>query len=147
MLQSLFMAGPRYKMIRFPSFDARNGVLLMFQQGRAKHELPFIPKRVLIMKGMRAKDERGAHAHHKTRQVLVAINGGCVVDIEDARGKKTIVLSRPNEGVYLYPHVWHVMRAFKPETVLMMITDRRYNEKDYIRPYGEFKRIIGKKRT
>jgi len=117
----------------------------MFQQGRTKRELSFIPKRILIMKGMGMKDERGAHAHHKTHQVLVAINGGCTVDIEDAQGKKSITLSRPDEGVYLYPYVWHVMRVFKPKTVLMMITDRHYHEKDYIRSYDEFKRIIGKK--
>lgn len=145
MLQSLCMAGPRYKMIRFPSFDTKNGVLCMFQEGPAKHELPFTPKRVLIIKGMRGKNTRGAHAHKKTRQILCAVNGGCALELEDARGKKTIVLSRPDEGVFLYPQVWHVMSAFKPKTVLLMVADRCYDEKDYIRSYDEFRQIAGRK--
>jgi len=133
------MPKPLYQIIDFPYSDTKNGVLYMFQSNRGKPKsVPFLMKRVLAIIGMRGKDARGAHTHHKTNQVLVAINGGCTVDLDDGKRKRSIELHTPNRGLVLYPYVWHVMRNFKSGTILLSLTDRKYSEKDYIRDYNKF---------
>lgn len=115
----------------------------MYQEGMA--EIPFIPKRVLVMKDMKEGDRRGGHTHHETHQILIAINGACSVDLDDGTRKETIVLDATNKGLLLYPYVWHVMHSFKPCTILMVIADRTYDEKDYIRNYEDFRRFSKEK--
>lgn len=128
-----------YKIIRFPYFDTKNGVLTMFQESDGKSfGLPFTVKRVLVTKDMRGEDKRGGHTHHKTNQILVCISGGCTVDLDDGSKKDQVVLDKHNEGLLLYPYVWHVMHSFKPDTILLVLADTLYDEKDYIRNYEDF---------
>ena len=129
----------RYKIIKFPSSDTKNGVLAMFQSHDSKHgHVPFIIKKVLSITGMKDSDKRGGHTHYKTHQILICTSGECAVDLDDGKNKITIVLNKTNEGLLLYPFVWHVMHSFKPNTSLLVLADRKYNEKDYIRKYEDF---------
>jgi hypothetical protein len=122
------MRKPLYKMIEFPSFSDKRGVLSMFQTDKVK-----------------GRTSRGAHAHFKTTQVLIALEGGCTVDLDDGRRKKSVVLKSPGQGLLLYPYVWHVMRDFRPHTVLLALADSKYDEKDYIRDHDDFIRYAKKR--
>lgn len=104
--------------------------------------LPFPIKRVLVMKEMHTGDVRGGHTHHVTRQILFAISGSCMVDLDDGQTTGSIRLDSASTGVLLPPYVWHVMRDFSPGTVLLALADTEYDEKDYIREYDEFLRCI-----
>lgn len=130
--------------IELPSFDTKNGILTMAQNlsTHGNGSLPFDIARVLVMKDMVVGDTRGGHTHHKTRQILFALNGSCVVDMEDARGTSSVRLDIFNKGILLAPYVWHVMRDFAPGTILLVLADTEYDERDYIRDYNEFKKII-----
>ena len=129
-----------YEVVTFPKADTKNGVLFMFQE--VPEGIPFTPRRVLVMKGMQAGDARGGHTHYKTRQFLMAINGQCSVDLDDGTRKETVVLDSPQKGLLLYPYVWHVMHNFSSDAMLMVIADRTYDEKDYIRSREDFDRIV-----
>ena len=138
---------PPYALITFPSADTNNGVLRMFQTHPSKAGyVPFPIRKVLVISGMKGKDARGAHTHHKTRQILLCLSGGCTVDLDDGTAKKSIRLSKPDQGLMLYPYVWHVMRNFKPNTLLLVIADRPYDEKEYIRDYEKFLSYARKRR-
>lgn len=125
-----------YKVIEFPTSDTKNGILTMYQ--KSDGGLPFLVKRVLFMRGMKENDKRGGHTHHKTNQVLIALSGGCIVDLDNSTEKTQIVLDNPRKGLLLLPYVWHVMRDFRPETTLLVLADTLYDEKDYIRNYEDF---------
>ena len=130
---------PLYKIITFPFANTKNGILYMFQSHSQKPgNVPFKIKKVLTIMGMQGDDARGAHTHKKTEQVLCCIQGECTVDLEDGYRKKSVVLNKPEEGLLLYPYVWHVMRNFKPNTVLMSLASREYDEKEYVRDYQAF---------
>ena len=47
-------------------------------------------------------------------------------------------LDDPATGLTLPPMVWHEMKDFSPDCVLMVLADAAYDEADYIRDYGEF---------
>ncbi|MFA6922346.1 MAG: FdtA/QdtA family cupin domain-containing protein, partial [Gallionella sp.] len=141
------------------------GSLVQFQEGSAEtNALPFSIGKVLVMSDISADDVRGMHAHYETEEILVALTGGCTVDVDDGKGRKeTISLSsaevsdqvseisnltsdlRPLTSVQaallLYPHVWRTMRDFDPGTTLMVVANIKYDEADYIRDRAEFERI------
>ena len=74
------MANLPYKILAFPLSDTKNGELTMFQTaGPLSKKVPFPIRKVLAITGMKGKDKRGAHAHFKTKQILVALRGGCIV--------------------------------------------------------------------
>ena len=133
------MPKPFYRIIDFPVSKSKTGALTMFQSHKRKSgSIPFPMRKVLAITGMRGKAARGAHTHKITQQVLVCVQGGCIIDLDNGTDKKSILLNRPNQGVVLYPYVWHVMRDFKPNSVLLVLADQEYDEKEYIRDYEKF---------
>jgi hypothetical protein len=155
-----------YRIIKFKrNCGSCGGSLVQFQSGESEtNALPFSIGKVLVMSDIRTDDVRGMHAHYETEEILVALTGGCVVDLDDGKGRKeTVSLSsaevrsqtsgvsnltsdlRPLTSVQaallLYPHVWRVMRDFEPGTTLMVVANIRYDEADYIRDRAEFERI------
>jgi len=127
-----------YKFLNFPFFDTKNGMLFMFQEGDDEKSLPFNVKKVLTMKGMNGSHKRGGHTHFKTNQILIAINGGCTVDLDNGTKKTSLLLEGAHQGLLLYPFVWHTMHSFKPDTTLLVLADMIYDESDYIRNYDDF---------
>jgi len=133
------MALPKHKLISFPLADTKNGQLCMFQSSKSKADcVPFPIAKVLSITGMKDTDKRGGHTHHLTHQVLICTAGECIVDLDDGKNKTSITLNKPNEGLLLYPYVWHVMHSFKPGTSLLAMADREYDETEYIRNYEDF---------
>ena len=136
-----------YEMIEFPAHDTKNGILTAFQAAEtgADHALPFDVKRILVMRDMKEGDVRGGHTHHYTNQILFAVSGGCTVTLENGEEHAEVRLDAFNKGIWLKPYVWHVMKDYAPDTVLLVVADSTYDEADYIREYGEFERIISEK--
>jgi dTDP-4-dehydrorhamnose 3,5-epimerase-like enzyme len=129
-----------YEIIDFPFHSSENGSLMMFQNASSgrKELLPFDIKKVLIIRDIKNDSIRGGHTHHKTRQILLAINGGCTVSLDNGKEKETVSLETHNKGILLEPYVWHTMENFKPNTILLVLADTEYDEKDYIRNYDDF---------
>jgi hypothetical protein len=153
-------------MINFPVRHGNcGGSLVQFQQGDTEtNALPFEIGKVLVMSDIRTDDVRGNHAHHETEEILVALTGGCTVDLDDGKGRKESVHLSSSEdrgqktedssqssvigrqsseikALLLFPHIWRVMRDFEPGTTLMVVANIKYDEKDYIRDRAEFEKI------
>ncbi len=132
-------------MLEFPTFgNEQSGLLTMIQSSvvNSTSSLPFEIKRVLILKGMSSGSVRGGHTHHKTRQILFAISGSCAVDLDDGKHKKTVELNVCNAGLVLEPYMWHVMKDFSQDAVLLVLANTEYDEADYIRDYDQFLKNI-----
>jgi dTDP-4-dehydrorhamnose 3,5-epimerase-like enzyme len=126
--------------------QTKNGTLMMLQSLKDPGSIPFEIKRVFTIKGMKPGDERGGHTHHETRQILFCIEGSCVVSREDKLGSDVTKITAGSDGIYLAPYTWHTMTEFADNTILLVVADSYYDEKDYIRSYDEFLKIIGKKK-
>lgn len=132
-----------YDTISIPIFDTKNGILAMLQHGSTPNSaIPFEIKKVLFIKDMKNEDQRGGHTHHKTSQILISLSGKCKVDLDNGYEKETVELSDSDKGLVLYPYTWHVMRDFSKDTILLVLADTTYDEKDYIRNYDDFIKII-----
>ena len=131
-----------YRLIDFPASDTGNGTLAMFQRGGPKGIIPFDIKKVLVVSGMKPGDVRGNHAHRETQELVVAIRGGCDFTIDDGTKKHAVTLNGMTQGLLLPPLVWRTYKNFQKDTILLIIADQEYDEKEYIRSYEEFQRLI-----
>lgn len=116
------------------------GSLIALEEFR---NIPFSIKRVYYMFATLADVHRGNHAHHKLRQMAVAVRGTCRFLLDDGREKIRILMDSPSQGILLEPMIWHEIYDFSEDCVLMVLADDLYVESDYIRNYEEFTRLVG----
>ena len=100
--------------------------------------IPFQIKRVYYMYDTATDAVRGKHAHKSLQQVLFCIHGSCKVLLDNGTEKETVVLDKPNEGIYISNNMWREMFDFSDDAVLMVLASEYYEESDYIRDYDTF---------
>ncbi len=106
-----------------------------------KDMLPFEPLRIYWTYFTPENIVRGRHAHHKTEQILLAVSGIILVNIETIDGELyTYKLDKPNMGVYIPPLTWHTMQ-YSHAAVQLIIASTSYDESDYIRDYTVFETL------
>ena len=104
----------------------------------------FVAKRIFFVKGKKG-EIRGSHAHKQHKQFMICVQGACLLDFDDGFMKKSILLSSKTKGVEVSSRIWGVQKYLQENTVLMVLSDHQYDEKDYIRSYTDFKKFISKK--
>jgi dTDP-4-dehydrorhamnose 3,5-epimerase-like enzyme len=111
------------------------------------NHIPFEIKRAYYIYNLgNPKAVRGKHAHKKLEQVLFCINGTCEIGLDDGENQQAVILDKPNTGIYLGTELWHTMKKFSNNCILLVLASDIYNEKDYIRCYDEFTDYISKKK-
>ena len=100
--------------------------------------IPFEIKRVYWIFDTLPDQERGFHSHMDMEQIVVAMDGSCEFELDDGKTKETIVLNRPDKGLYIGKNIWRVMKNFSYGCKLMVLASDYYDEKEYIRNYDEF---------
>lgn len=114
------------------------GSLIAFERATG---VPFAIARAYTIFGTRPGVSRGFHAHHRLRQWLVALAGGCTVRLDDGRDGADIRLDRPEVALEIGPLVWREMHDFTPDCVLLVLADAPYDEADYIRDPDLFRAL------
>jgi dTDP-4-dehydrorhamnose 3,5-epimerase-like enzyme len=102
--------------------------------------IPFPIQRVYYITGTSGGALRGRHAHKTLRQAIFCVNGSFELELDDGKQTTSVCLDTPYQGIYMGPYVWHVMRSFSPECVILVLASAPYDESDYIRDYAEFRR-------
>ena len=101
--------------------------------------LPFEVKRIYYLYDVPAGEERGGHAHRELQQIVVAASGAFDVLLNDGRNKKIVHLDRPFIGLHIVPGIWRELLNFSSGAVCLVLASHKYDEKDYIRDYENFK--------
>ncbi|WP_310438748.1 FdtA/QdtA family cupin domain-containing protein [Sulfuricurvum sp.] len=91
--------------------------------------LPFEIKRVFYIYGVESK--RGGHAHKKTQQALISLNGKCIIYVNNGKDRQFFDLTDPSKCLLLNPEDWHTME-FEKNTVLLVLSSEYYDSTDYI---------------
>ena len=123
-------------LINFKPLGDERGSLIAIE---ARKTVPFDVRRVYYIFGTKEGVERGFHAHKTLNQVAVAVTGSCEIVLDDGATQTMVLMDSSEKGVFIEPKVWHYMRDFSPDCVLLVLADRHYDEADYIRDYEEFK--------
>lgn len=121
--------------IELPKVHYRAGNLTAVENFK---NLPFPVRRVFYIYDIPGGKDRGAHAHRKCHQFLIAVSGSFEVEMDDGVNKKTVQLNRPNYGLHIPPGIWAAEKAFSSGSVCLVLASEPYDEQDYVRDYREF---------
>ena len=100
--------------------------------------LPFDVKRIYYLYDIPGGEGRGAHAHRELEQLIIAASGSFTVTLDDGKCKRTFMLNRPYQGLYVKPGLWRDLADFSSGAVAMVLASEIYKKEDYIRSYNEF---------
>ncbi|MCE7323175.1 FdtA/QdtA family cupin domain-containing protein [Campylobacter coli] len=128
-----------YKMLNFNAKSDNRGSLIALENLK---EIPFEIKRIYYIYDTKPEFPRGAHAHRELEQVLIMMEGSCELVLNDGKDIKNIILNRPDVGLFIGKNIWREMKNFSYGAKLLVLASDFYNEKEYIRNYDEFLRIV-----
>ena len=101
-------------------------------------DIPFEVKRIYYLYDIQNKSIRGEHAHKDLYQVIIGLNEGLKIKIDDGQNVKTYNLDNPNQGLLIVPGIWRSLTEFFPRSICLVMASELYSEDDYIRNYNEF---------
>lgn len=103
-----------------------------------QNTVPFDIKRTYYLYDVPGGESRGGHAHKELSQLIIAASGSFTVTLDDGNVKRTFLLNRPYQGLYVVPGIWRTLDDFSSGAVCLVLASHGYDEKDYIRQYNDF---------
>jgi dTDP-4-dehydrorhamnose 3,5-epimerase-like enzyme len=137
---------PRF--VNFKKFMDKKGFLIPFESHETKvkggNKSPIKIKRIFFSSGKK-NYFRGDHAHKKCSQFLICLNGNIKVETIYKEKKQMFKLSsKKNRALLLPPMVWNRIFFTKKNSLLGVICDFKYdNKNEYINSFKKFKELGG----
>jgi hypothetical protein len=128
--------------IELPKIENRSGNLTSIQNSI---EIPFDIKRIFYLYDIPGGKDRGAHAHLKCHQFLIAGSGSFDVLLDDGKSKKLVTLNQPYKGLHIPPGIWASEINFSSGSICVVLASHKFDEEDYIRDYKDYLKIKNKK--
>ncbi len=128
-----------YKRINFNDLGDERGKLVVVEGNSA---VPFTIERVFYMYGSDATVVRGKHANINSEFVFVNVAGSSRIMMTDGKEKEIVELTKPMEGLYLPRMIWKEMYDFSPDSVLLVLASSHYDDKEYIRDYETYCKLM-----
>ena len=113
----------------------RKGNITVVENDR---DVPFEVRRTYYLYDVPGGESRGAHAHRELSQLIIAASGSFSVTLDDGKIKRTFILNRPYQGLYVVPGIWRTLDDFSSGAVCLVLASHPYDAGDYIRDYDEF---------
>ncbi len=103
-----------------------------------KNFLPFEVKRIYWTYYTPESVERGGHAHFNLQQILLAVSGKIIVNVEIPDGtRQEFILENPHKGLFIPKMTWRTMK-YTHNAVQVCIASMGFEESDYIRTYEAY---------
>ena len=128
-----------YRMLNFKDLGDERGKLVVIE---GEEDIPFRIERCFYMYGTDSAKVRGNHANINSEFVLVNVAGKSKVMVTDGTQKVIVELNKPMEGIYLPKMIWKEMYDFSEDSVLLVMASTHFDEKEYIRNYDEYLKIM-----
>lgn len=123
-------------LINIPTFTDERGAISVMDK-----ELPFQVKRVFWLHHIKDGKDRGAHALLDSSEIMVAVHGSFIVDLDDTEYKTSVLLDDPSKGLMIKPGVWFRTHSYKEDGVSLILAEEEYARDKYTYDYEEFKKL------
>lgn len=123
------------KFIRFKQMGDERGHLVVLEGGK---DIPFDIARVFYIYGSDSDVIRGKHANRRSEFVLINVSGTSKVDVDNGDISETFELNEPHTGIYIPKMIWKNMYDFSPDSVLLVLSNEKYDPEEYIKDYSEY---------
>lgn len=122
--------------INIPTFTDERGAISVMDK-----ELPFQVRRVFWLHHIADGKDRGEHALLDSTEIIVAVQGSFVVDLDDTINKTSVLLDSPDKGLVIRPGIWFRTHSYKNDGVSLILAEEEYARDKYTYDYEEFKRL------
>lgn len=123
-------------MLQVPTIFNERGAISVMDK-----ELPFQVKRVFRLHHIKDGKDRGAHALLDSSEIMVAVHGSFIVDLDDTVNKTSVLLNDPSKGLMIRPGVWFRTHSYKEDGVSLILAEEEYARDKYTYDYEEYKRL------
>lgn len=123
-------------LVDVPTFTDERGAISVMDK-----ELPFQVKRVFWLHHIVEGKDRGAHALLNSSEIMVAVHGSFVVELDDTVSKVSILLDDPSKGLVIRPGVWFRTHSYNDDGVSLILAEEEYARDKYTYDYEEFKNL------
>lgn len=127
-------------LIDIPTFTDERGAISVMDK-----ELPFQVRRVFWLHHIADGKDRGEHALLDSTEIIVAVHGSFVVDLDDTVSKTSVLLDSPDKGLMIRPGVWFRTHSYKNDGVSLILAEEEYARDKYTYDYEEFKELRTKR--
>lgn len=126
------------RIIELPKIQDPRGNLSFFEY---PSQLPFEIKRTYWIYGVPGGEIRGSHAFKQQQEFIIALSGSFDIILHDGHNEIKFSLNRSYYGLYIPKMYWRRMENFSTNALALIVSDKSYDEYDYIRDFEYFKRI------
>ena len=124
------------KMLEFTELGDERGHLVVIEGGQ---DIPFDIKRIFYIYGSDPNVVRGQHANRYSAFCLINVRGSSKIKAIDRNGNgKVVHLDQPHTGVYIPAMIWKDMYGFSDDSILLVLSNEHYDNKEYIRDFAVF---------
>lgn len=123
-------------LIDIPTFTDARGAISVLDK-----ELPFQVKRVFWLHHIQEGKDRGAHALLDSSEIMVAVHGSFIVDLDDTENRTSVLLDDPSKGLIIRPGVWFRTHSYKEDGVSLILAEEEYARDKYTYDFEEYKKL------
>jgi len=122
--------------IQLPKIIDQRGNLSFFEN---PSQLPFRIQRAYWIYDVPGGEVRGSHAFKSQQEFIIALSGSFDVILNDGNQEFKFTLNRSYYGLFIPEMYWRSIENFSTNAVALIVSDTKFEEKDYIRDFEEFK--------
>ena len=130
------------KIINLPKILDKRGNLSFFEY---PNQLPFTIARTYWIYDVPGGEIRGSHAFKEQQEFIIALSGSFDVVLHDGTTEIKFSLNRSYYGLYIPKMYWRRMENFSTNALALIVSDKNYDEKDYLRNFEDFKILKNEK--
>lgn len=125
------------QVINLPKIVDPRGNLSFFEY---PDQLPFAIARTYWIYDVPGGEARGSHAFKDQQEFIIALSGSFDVVLHDGEKEEKFTLNRSYHGLYIPKMLWRTLENFSTNSLALIVSDKMYDEVDYIRDFNDFKR-------
>ncbi|RST26695.1 sugar 3,4-ketoisomerase [Chryseobacterium lacus] len=124
--------------VNLPKIIDARGNLSFFEH---PNQLPFEIARTYWIYDVPGGETRGSHAFKEQQEFIVALSGSFDVVLHDGTREIKFPLNRSYYGLYVPKMYWRKLENFSTNALALIVSDRHFDDHDYIRDFEEFKQL------
>ena len=125
-------------LISLPKILDKRGNLSFFEH---PNQLPFVIERTYWIYDVPGGETRGGHAFKEQQEFIVALSGSFDIVINNGLKEERYTLNRSYYGLLVPKMYWRQMENFSTNSLALIVSDKPYNENEYIRDFEKFKNL------
>lgn len=126
------------KIINLPKILDKRGNLSFFEH---PNQLPFEIARTYWIYDVPGGEIRGSHAFKEQQEFIIALSGSFDIVLNDGEKEEKFSLNRSYHGLYIPKMYWRSLENFSTNSLALIVSDKCFDETDYIRDFEQFKKI------